>query len=150
MIEQFNDLINKIIFSFLIIFFVYFIKKYLSRSKENQLTETKNESNFVDTQIKRETLLQEKLSQVQHEKIPTLKLSSQINKDLSSEEKEKENEIRQKQLERIFELLKSQDLKPTPNEDFKFSLLKENEGIGDENEVELKNIFDSQLRLYGL
>lgn len=147
---QFNDL-NKILFSFLTILFVFWVKKYFCRPKVTIVhTETKNETSFVESQLERESLLQQKLSQMETVPIPQIKLSSQINKNLSSEEKEKENVLRQKQLEHIFELLKSQDLKVTSDEDFKFSLINDNECSNEEKEVELKNVFNSQLRLYGL
>lgn len=147
---QLNDL-NKILLSFLTILFVYCVKKYFSRSRTTIVrTESKSETSFVELQLQRENLLQQKLSQMETDPIPHLKLSSQINKSLSSEEKEKEIMLRQQQLEHIFELLKRQDLKVTPDEDFKFNLLNDNECSNEEKEVELKNVFDSQLRLYGL
>lgn len=147
---QFNDL-NKVLFSFLIILFVYCVKKYFSAKKKVSVVgEKKSQPDFVRSQLQRESMLQQKICQVKDDKIPQLKLSSQINKNLSSEEKEKENELRQKQLEHIFELLKHQDLKVTSDEDFKFSVLKDNDSSYEEKEVELKNVFDSQLRLYGL
>lgn len=97
--------------------------------------------------------------------------------ELTSEEREKELELKKIQLEHIFNLLKKQEQALYDNEnessksqdlpdqcetspssifnatedvtDFKFSILKE-DGTYETKEVELKNVFESQLKLYGL
>ncbi|CAF0980820.1 unnamed protein product, partial [Brachionus calyciflorus] len=157
--QLFNELImieniefNKICTSFLIILLIYLIKKYYCKKKEIL---DKNEDNnvreedFFDCQVEREKIIRDKLTNVNTMKIPILKVSPKIEDDLNNEDKQKELESRRGQLDRIFELLKQQDLTNSKNEEFKFSVLKD-DGSYEQQEVELKSIFDSQLRLYGL
>lgn len=114
--------------------------------------------NFFDHQLEKEKIIQEKLAK---ENLPQIKPSPKV--DMSLEEKEKELELRKNQLEYIFKLVKEQEqtkpeigfeilcphAKNHLNNDYTFSVLKE-DGTYEQKELELKNIFESQLKLYGL
>ena len=87
-------------------------------------------------------------------------------KELNEEEAELEKKLREKQLEKIFELLKEQEalnkkslmndqiettaeINEEVNQDCKFSVLKEN-GTYEVTDINLRDDFQSQLKLYGL
>ncbi len=107
--------------------------------------------------------MKEKISTL--EECPVIvKPISQENLKLNQEEIESEKKLRENQLGKIFELLREQEAnlaierKSSNNSteqldcnepDFKFSVLKE-DGTYEPFEINLKNDFQSQMKLYGL
>ncbi len=124
--------------------------------------------NFFQSQVEKDKLLKEKISETEVIIKPVSQVEEQKHFKLNDEEIENERVLREKQLEKIFELLKEEEAKifngknnkqsgstdlplvsDASEKDCKFSILKE-DGSYEEFDLNLKDEFQSQLKLYGL
>lgn len=132
--------------------------------KKSKTIDSDQGRDFLDAQIERDKIIKEKLVNFTppNEDMFLLKQLDEI--ELSKDERDKEIDVKKNQLDHIFAMLKkqenggsggcrgglnSQKSNDSSQEEFKFSVLKE-DGTYEKKEVELKNDFESQMKLYGL
>ena len=138
-------------------------------TKFEKIDHENSERNFFESQFERENLIKEKMGSLAS---PLIKpnLHEDPKTKLTSDETQTENECVKNQLEKIYSLLKEQEIadltggcpfaaafythkmnnKDENNEsDFKFSILKQ-DGTYEETQPDLKTTFETQIKLYGL
>jgi hypothetical protein len=144
-------------------------KTVTNKSKFHPLDHENSTRNFFESQFERENLIKEKMGSLAS---PLIKpnLHEDPKTKLTSDENKTESECVKNQLEKIYNLLKEQEIadlsggcpfaaafyshkmnenKENDDSDFKFSILKA-DGTYEESQPDLKSTFETQIKLYGL